>query len=150
MAVPTFAGLMQAMRLESATARAERTIRYARSMAIRNRQQTVICPAETDTLCRVNNNWSGNWLVYIEQNGDPGLQDGDQLLRLIPGGRHVKIEFNRGAKILTNSKGRLAMNGSLRFCINNRTSSQQIHSARLVMIHSGRLRLERENVACPG
>lgn len=58
-------------------------IQFARSEAIREGQNVVLCQSADNKTCTADSaNWNGGWLVWSDLNGDGNLDPAKELLRL--------------------------------------------------------------------
>ncbi len=143
LAAPVFRDLVVDLRIHSAATGFERVIRHARQEAATRRSTVRICPSQDGVTCD-GANWESGWISYVDRGGDPGRDPTDPLLRVRGPSRGLAIHTNAGTRISINPLGRISRNASVNFC-----SRGSPHPGfRLVMIHSGRLRLEIPAAAC--
>jgi prepilin-type N-terminal cleavage/methylation domain-containing protein len=143
-AVPAFRNLVEDLRLHGAATGFERVIRHARREAVSRRSTARICPSADGDACQPGAHWEDGWISYLDILGGPDRDAGDPLLRVFGPRRHLRVHFNGGSRISINSLGRISRNGSMDFC----GSGNRHPGLRLVMVHSGRLRLTSPSPRC--
>jgi len=143
-AIPSFNQLIQSVRIRAASSDLERTLRLGRRHALARGELIRLCPSVDGDTCTLENKWQAGWIMFADRAGgtrrdpdDPILLAHDRLTGLL-------IEYNRGTLLSFNSRGRISRNGSFHLCMPSRPEA----SVRLVMIHSGRLRLEQQRSIC--
>lgn len=82
LAVPAMGDFIQNQRLRSDSGRLHMDLLYARSMAINQGQQIIICPSSDGSACHSEPNWELGWFVFIDSNNDRAYQQTEQLLRI--------------------------------------------------------------------
>lgn len=142
--VPAFDDLIQSMRIKGVTSNIERTLRLARQEAILRQTPTRICPSNNGYSCTAGATWAAGWITYLDKQGGFERDPGDTLVATQPALENVTVVYNRGNLISTSSSGRLSQNGTLRICGN----SNARYNIELVMVRSGRLRLQRTSAVC--
>ena len=147
-AIPSFHLLMQSVQMNAAISAMERSLRYARHMAIIHNAKVNLCPSRDLKSCTDDNRWNYGWIIYTDSTGDRTFQSGDTLHKVIKRHSPVAITHNRGGIIEINPLGRIVLNGSVEFCGNSVAALNAGIAARIVMIHSGRLRLDKGGTIC--
>ncbi len=138
-AYPSWNPMIQWIRISAASSQLERSIRLARRTAILKNSKVTICPSADGEWCSEGSDWSTGWLIYLDYSGTASRQAQDPIVRSLGGYSGIQIHYNRGVRLGFNNLGRIVQNGSLVIC----DPLHQANSVRIVMIHSGRLRLER-------
>lgn len=142
--VPSFARLIQSMRISTAVSNMERTLRIARSAALLRREPIRICPSEDGYWCSNNNDWSTGWITYVDRNGEATRNPEDNIIATQGPYKQVSIYYNRGSRVSVNALGRITRSGTIRIC----DRKYPDNSVNLVMIHSARLRRESGRESC--
>jgi prepilin-type N-terminal cleavage/methylation domain-containing protein len=142
--VPSFARLIQSMRISAAASNMERTLRIARSAALLRRELIRICPSEDGYWCSNNNDWSTGWITYVDQTGEAIRNPEDIIIATQGPYKAIGIYYNRGGRVSVNALGRITQSGTIRIC----DRKYPDNSVNLVMIHSARLRRERGRESC--
>ena len=143
-ATPSFARWLQTIRIETVVATVERSIKLGRSEAVLRNQNVRICPSADSIACSATNDWSIGWIIYADIEGSSSREAGDPIVRIQARLDNVTIRYNRGHRVSFNSLGRISQNGSIWIC----DQAGHTQSIRLVMIHSGRIRREKESESC--
>ena len=141
---PAFRDLLMDLRVRSAATGFERVLRHARREAITHRRTVRICPSGNGVNCDPRQPWENGWISYTDRQGGPDRDELDPLLRVFGPRRDLAIHFNGGDRISINALGRISRNASLDFCAENLSHP----GIRLVMIHSGRLRMVDPSPVC--
>ena len=144
LAAPAFRDLVVDLRVRSAANGFERVLRHARREAITHRRTVRICPSGDGASCDPGQPWENGWISYMDRQGGPDRDDLDPLIRFFGPRRDLVIHFNGGDRISINALGRIRRNASLDFCAENSGHG----GLRLVMIHSGRLRMIDPSPVC--
>ncbi len=82
LAVPAMGDFIQNQRLRSDSGRLFMDLLYARSMAINQGQQIIICPSNSGSECSDEPTWELGWLLFIDTNNDREYQPSEQRLRV--------------------------------------------------------------------
>ena len=88
LAVPALGSFIYNQRLRSDSARLHMDLLFARTMAVNQGQQIVVCPVEStpaDKLlrsCSEEPIWEHGWLLFIDANNDRKYQASEHLLRV--------------------------------------------------------------------
>ena len=144
LAAPAFRHLLTDLRIHSAVNGFERVLRHARREAVSRRYPARLCPTLTGVRCDHGAAWEDGWISYLDRSGGPERDPEDPLLHVFGPRKLISIHFNGGNRISINPLGRLSRNASMVFC-----SSDNDHPGlRLVMIHSGRLRVDVPASGC--
>ncbi len=138
-AVPSLNRLIQSIRISAVSSQLERAIRLGRREAIVRKSEVKICPGADGQWCSGDDNWALGWLIYADATGDASRQEQDPLIRAQTALSGLTIRYNRGIRLSFNAAGRISQNGSFYIC----DPTNNVESVRLVMIHTGRLRMER-------
>lgn len=141
---PYFSQIMDKNRNKAQSTQLHLSLSLARTFAITNIVDVVICPAKTSLRqqCRENlqrnTNWQFGWLVFADQNRDAQLNSDEKILQ-----SHVLLEHQA---VVFNQNGRLRFfpDGSARsagFYICNTSASSERY---IRILHTGRTRISTE------
>ena len=142
--VPAFHQLVQSLRISTLASNIERTLRFARSRAVFDRQQIGICPSADGAQCIASDNWSSGWITFVDQTEDNLRNENEIVIDVQVNSNNTEIRYNRTTPIIFNSKGRITQSGTIRLCDPNRLVS----GVDLVMIHSARIRRQTNALPC--
>ena len=143
-AVPAFNELIQFVRISSLASNIERTLRFARSKAVFDRQQVGICPSVDGYWCIASTDWSGGWITFVDETGDRTRNEGETVLDVQENTKNIAVRYNRTTPISFNSNGRITQSGTIRIC----DPSRRVNGVDLVMIHSARVRRQTTTLPC--
>ena len=88
LAVPALGGFIHNQRLRSDSGRLHMDLLFARTMALNQGQQIVVCPVESTPADKLSRScseeplWENGWLVFIDANNDREYQASEHLLRI--------------------------------------------------------------------
>ena len=77
--VPSFQAIIRQNRLSAHTNELLSAAAIARSEAVKRGSPVTMCPAEGDA-CLGDDEWSNGWIVFVDENGDPGEVDGGDII----------------------------------------------------------------------
>jgi type IV fimbrial biogenesis protein FimT len=136
------------------------TLRYARSEAIRNRAQVVICPStsseSTSPLCTTADTarWNQGWIVFVNRDGDSSYSydaKKDTLLRvqgaINSSGGIEKTSGGTQNKLVYRSTGILLAGGASSFTFDAMSTSER-QRKRICISMQGRARISASPNAC--
>ncbi|PKM30521.1 MAG: hypothetical protein CVV07_04625 [Gammaproteobacteria bacterium HGW-Gammaproteobacteria-11] len=144
--IPALSGLLERQRLDSAVDTLGRSLNLARQEAILRNQVVTLAPLEA--------NWTGDWVVFIDQNHNAELDSEETKLRHIPAMPNLRVVSNPPVSKYVRFNGRgetQLLNGGFQagrftLCPRNQTAA-----ARHVIINSvGRWRIEQGQIGDPG
>lgn len=144
MAVPSYQHIVQSVRMQSASSDLQRTLRYARRQALVRGESVRICPSSDGIFCSRENAWQSGWIVFVDRAGGTRRDLADPLIKAHEEVSGLQISHNRGSLLSLNRQGRISQNGSFHLC----DPSNPDASMRIVMIHSGRLRVVQHPIVC--
>ncbi len=144
-AIPNFNDLVVQLRVDNEISRLARLLLTARSHAVSNNSNVIICPLDNGSTCSVN--WHEKLSVFIDNNGNQKFDsaDGEVLIATkspIRSGDILKYAKNRN-KITYQATGHLfgLSNGTLRYC----PKDYQDKSRAIVVARSGRFYATRDS-----
>jgi len=143
--VPSFAHIVERQRVEAALERLATDLALARNTALARRQMVVVCPRAADGACQPGSDWSGGWVVSVEDVHHPG-QGGELLWVQQALGDAITVNANRGLLRYRHDGTSSGSNLTLNLCLHGQVVAQQIVS------NSGRVRRQvpEGDLACPG
>jgi len=149
-AAPSFAGFLERQRASAAITSLMTHMALARVSAITYRQSTVLCPSETGTSCSAGTDWSGGWLLFLDDDENHQRDADEEIVRadIEPTSRHLDVSSTAGRSQLRYMSDGRAAGTNLTISICNR---QQELLGRVIVNNMGRPRSERPTVptACP-
>ncbi|MCF6263405.1 MAG: GspH/FimT family pseudopilin [Xanthomonadales bacterium] len=80
--IPSFGEFIQNQRLRSENQRLHIDLLFARSMAVNQGQQVIICASAGGNSCADTGNWGQGWMIFIDSNNDREYQQQEQRLRI--------------------------------------------------------------------
>jgi type IV fimbrial biogenesis protein FimT len=89
--LPAYQQFTWKQRMKAAVNALHNDLMTARSDAVLNGTPVVICPGNPATGCLGSNNWSTEWIIFRDHNGDRQHQQDEILLRHGYGSEQVKI-----------------------------------------------------------
>jgi len=136
------------------------TLRYARSEAIRNRAQVVICPSTSSESASPScskgdtERWNQGWIVFVNRDGDTGYsydEKKDTLLRvqgaITSSGGIEKISGGTPNKLVYRNTGILLAGGTSSFTFDGKSASDS-QRKRVCISMQGRARISASLNAC--
>ncbi len=143
--VPSFKNIMERNGLAVQVNDFISTLNYARSEAVKRKQDIVICRSDT-TVTPLNCNTSGGagyeegWMIYIDFDRDGDFDNGsDETLwthAALKQGMELSGDGSTGNRIRYDAKGRSKNDGSFIVCKDNDPTK-----ARVLVVNNGRVRL---------
>lgn len=153
-AIPSFSELIRNNQMVVQTDRFARDLNYARSEAIKLRQQVSICKSAIQTACQTGaTNWEDGWIVFSDDNGDGSLNGADNRLR-VSGGLDDNFTLRVGGSFTNwvayvasgTTRGSGGTADTYVVCRPNATAAE---SRRIVINIIGRVSVRAGTVACP-
>jgi len=142
--VPSFTQIVERQRVEAVMERLATDLALARNIALARRQAVVVCPRDVDGACQPGSDWSGGWVVLVEDAQHPG--QGGERLWVQQSLDTIKVNANRGLLRYRPDGTSPGSNLTIHLCLRGQVVAQQIVS------NSGRARRHQpeEGMACPG
>lgn len=154
-AIPNFTELIRNNQMVVQTERFARDLNYARSEAIKLRQQVSVCKSSNQTACQVGaTNWEDGWIVFSDDNGDGSLNGADRRLRVSTGlddnftittGGNFASWVSYDPSGISDGSGGLG-NDTFTICRPDATAEE---SRDIVISRVGRVAIRQGAVACP-
>ena len=147
-AAPSFAGFLERQRASAAMSSLMTHMALARVSAITYRQSAVLCPSETGTSCLAGTDWSGGWLLFLDNDGNHQRDADEEIVRadLEPTSRHLEVFSTTGRPQLRYMPDGRAAGTNLTISI---CSQQQELLGSVLVNNMGRPRSERPAVPTP-
>ncbi len=136
--VPSFQNLIQTNQLATQTNKFISSLNYARSEAVKRKQNVIICPSSALDSCNAGNAFENGWLVYVDTDRSSNFSAGDTSLWLNSALSNSLSLASNQAQIEFNARGRPSgTQGSITICVDD-----DINLARVVVLSpSGNIRL---------
>ncbi len=141
---PSLGKFIVDIRVAGAASGFERILRHARSEAVSRGRTVRICASNDGWSCDPQRRWERGWISYVDLDGNGEREETEPLLQVRHRMKRLEIRFNGGASVSVNALGRIGRNSSMDFC----ATGEPHPGRRLVMIHSGRLRVESPSPGC--
>lgn len=142
-AVPSYRNFVASNRAATEMNTFVADMQSARTAAIENGTDATVCVSTDGTSCAGSGNWSDGWIVFLDHDGDGGVDGSDQVLRFhaaLPGGDSLTGNANVTDTITFNRYGMLA-GGFNNGTITLHANPDEIAYRRCVVISSvGKLR----------
>jgi len=144
-AVPPANELFAFIRGHKATHALRLSLKFARSTAITRREVVRLCASADGATCSTSKMWEEGWITYIDKSGKSTRTVEDPILRVQLPLQNLTIRKNGlGKTVKFNSIGRIGLNRSFSLC----TFPNLKPYMRIVMTHSGRLRMDKKKIKC--
>lgn len=139
--VPSFQNLIQTNQLATQTNKFIGSLNYARSEAVKRKQNVVICPSSALGNCNGGNAFNNGWLVYVDADRSNNFTAGDTSLWLNAAlSNSLSLNANQ-PRFAFNSKGRpTGTQGSVVVCVDADLNLAR----RIVLSPAGNIRLAKE------
>lgn len=143
--VPSLLNVVQDQRLSAALTEIVASLKVARSEAIKRGMRVTVCPSVDRRRCRDSAVWESGWIVFVDQNGNGQVDNGDRIVRV---GNGVSAGTLRGSRkrITYQSRGfSVGFNDTLRMC----DARGNTRGRSIVVSNQGRVRVSPGTTACP-
>lgn len=149
-ALPSLSGLLEHHHANAAVSALTRQMQLARTAAISRNHRTVLCPSADGSQCLSGSDWSGGWILFVDDDGNRRPDSGEDILRVeqAPTSRHLRITSNGGRQQLRYLPDGSSAGSNLTLSV---CSPRGELLARVVVNNVGRPRSERAapGTACP-
>lgn len=97
-ALPSLSGLLEHHHANAAVSALTSQMQLARAAAISRNHRTVLCPSEDGSRCLTGSDWSGGWMLFVDDDGNRQPDASEDILRIeqTPTSRHLRIVSNDG------------------------------------------------------
>ena len=147
-AVPSLGGMVEQTRTSAAISSLTTHMALARVAAISRNRRAVLCPSNDGAQCRSDTDWSGGWMLFLDDDGNRKPDVNEDVLRvdLAPTSRHLRVVSTTGRQQLRYLPDGRSAGTNLTISICNQTG--QLLGA-VIVNNMGRPRSERPKVATP-
>ena len=140
--VPSFNNLIQTNQLATQTNKFIGVLNYARSEAVKRKQDIIICPSSAEDSCNGGNSFDNGWLVYVDADTNNTFSAGDTSLWL-SNALSNRVTLNATfSRVEFNSNGRPTTPGNVVVCIDDDFNIAR----RIVVPLSGNVRVSDNSV----
>ncbi len=139
--MPSFTGGLERQRVASAMHRLSADMAMARSAALTQRTQVVVCPGSVEVGCQQDRDWSGGWLVFRDGDGNRQPDTAPDVLSTTdaPGGRSGALALVSTRPFLRFQENGRSAHSNLSVLICSRGSLK----GKVVVNRLGRVRAEK-------
>lgn len=147
-AAPALAGLIEQQRTLAAISSLTTHMALARTAAISRNRRAVLCPSNDGSQCRADTDWSGGWMLFMDDDGNRKPDASEEILRvdLAPTSRHLRVVSTTGRQQLRYLPDGRSAGTNLTISICN---PQGDLLGAVIVNNMGRPRSERPKVATP-
>lgn len=143
-ALPAFSAIVADMQIRNALNILHNTLKLARNEAVIRNKTVRICASDDGDRCNGKRNMAAGWIVYVDESKQKYRTQKDQLVQVQGKLTGLDIRYNRATEVRFNRRGRIGLNGSITVCSNH----SETQPVRLVLIHSGRIRVTANDAKC--
>jgi len=140
--IPSLGAFIHNQQLRSENQRLHIDLLYARSMALNQGQQVVICAASDADSCADKPNWEQGWIIFIDSNNDREYQPQEQRLRIASAMNSLQARSSIYRRKIRFYPDGSAVGSAARITICD--SRGRKHARALVIANSGRIRQIRQ------
>lgn len=155
-AVPAMTGVMDAVKLASASNTFLYTLHLTRSEAIKRNGRVVLCKSATGLSCVADGSWEQGWIVFHDANNNVMLDAGEEIIRRegalpsnfsLTGNTPVAKYISYTPSGTTKLSSGAFQAGTVTLC---RQSSSSVEARQIIVSSTGRPRILKVTVsACP-
>ena len=147
-AVPSFGGMIEHTRTSAAINSLTTHMALARIAAITHNRRAVLCPSSDGNQCRADTDWSGGWMLFMDDDGNHKPDASEEILRvdLAPTSSHLRVVSTTGRQQLRYLPDGRSAGTNLTILICNPAGSLL---GKVIVNNMGRPRSERPKVATP-
>ncbi len=101
-ALPSFRSFLEHQRTSAAISALNTHMALARVAAITRNRRAVLCPSIDGSHCRTDTDWSGGWMLFLDDDGNRKPDLSEEVLRadLQPTSRHLRVFSTTGRRQL--------------------------------------------------
>lgn len=147
-AAPALTSFIEHQRTSAAITSLTTHMALARSAAITRNRRAVLCPSSDGSQCRADTDWSGGWMLFVDDDGNRKPDASDEILRvdLEPTSRKLRVTSTTGRQQLRYLPDGSSAGSNLTLSICNK---QQQLLAKVIVNNMGRPRAELQKVPTP-
>ena len=150
-ALPVLGRFIEYQRTSAAIGSLVAHMGLARMAAISHRQPTILCPSTSGASCDAGSDWSGGWMLFIDNNRNNRPDSDDEVLRvdLDPTSRTLRLSGTSGRRYLRYLPDGRSAGSNLTISLCNRKGEKL---GAVIVNNAGRPRSERARTGsvCPG
>ena len=150
-ALPSMVEFVERQRTSAAISSLTTHMQLARMAAISRNRRAVLCPSQDGRNCQAGTDWSGGWMLFVDDDGNRKPDAGDDILRvdLEPTSRHLHVASTAGRQQLRYLPDGTSAGTNLTLSICSRNDELL---GKVIVNNAGRPRSERPKMKtpCPG
>ncbi|GAB3092361.1 type IVa pilus pseudopilin TppE [Pseudomaricurvus hydrocarbonicus] len=145
--VPSFNNLIENYRVRTNISLVQTNLVYARTEASKRGRPVTVCRTDDGAACAGSgDNWEAGWLVFVDEDGDAEVDAGtDEILRAVNG--LTGFTLRNDDQTLTYAASGAATATTFVLCP---VSADLTYARSLVLLASGRPRVQTNVASCPG
>ena len=147
-AAPSLGRFVEGQRTLAAISSLTTHMALARMAAITQRRPTVLCPSSNGEGCDAGTDWSGGWMLFLDDNGNRRRDAGEDIIRVDtdPTSRHLAVSSTSGRPSLRYLPDGRAAGSNLTISVCNRQGELL---GQVIVNNMGRPRSQRPEAATP-
>lgn len=147
-AAPSFRDLIEHTRTSAAISSLTTHMALARTAAISRNRRAVLCPSADGNQCRADTDWSGGWMLFMDDDGNRKPDANEDVLRvdLAPTSQHLRVVSTTGRQQLRYLPDGRSAGTNLTISICNQTGNLL---GSVIVNNMGRARNELPKVPTP-
>ncbi|MFT4178472.1 MAG: GspH/FimT family pseudopilin [Thermomonas sp.] len=150
-ALPSMAAMIERQRTSAAISSLTAHMQLARMAAVSHNKRAVLCPSDDGRNCAAGTDWSGGWMLFLDNDGNRMADAQDDILRVeqAPTSQHLRVVSTAGRQQLRYLPDGRSAGTNLTISICNQKAELL---GRVIVNNGGRPRSERPSAAtaCPG
>ena len=140
--------LLQDARMTAGVNQLMAELSLARGEAIKRRSAITLCASATSTACQGSRKWHDGWIMFLDPNGNGGLEPGESILRVqeSPAIKSLRLGAwgpGTGQWITYEADGTTKQNGTFTFC----DSRGAAKAKAVILLGTGRPRVSTLNAS---
>ena len=138
-AIPGLSGLLQGQRERAGLQSLQAVLMQARGLAVQRGQRLGVCPSADGERCRMDREWAGGALVFVDHNQDRQRQANEPVVHDMQALDRLRIRSNAGRPVVVFHPDGSSTGFNATFHICNADTGVSRRS--LILANSGRLRI---------
>jgi len=140
--------LLQDARMTAGVNQLMAELSLARGEAIKRRSAITLCASATSTACQGSRKWHDGWIMFLDPNGNGGLEPGESILRVqeSPAIKSLRLGAwgpGTGQWITYEADGTTKQNGTFTFCDSRGTAKAKA----VILLGTGRPQVSTVNAS---
>ena len=140
--------LLQDARMTAGVNQLMAELSLARGEAIKRRSAITLCASATSTACQGSRKWHDGWIIFLDSNGNGGLEPGESILRVqeSPAIKSLRLGAwgpGTGQWITYEADGTTKQNGTFTFCDSRGTAKAKA----VILLGTGRPQVSTVNAS---